>query len=251
MQRNLLRAAGDGLPAGVPRGGGPCHDVQVSYFIGVLGHSGSGWRALDVDLEVAQTVDEMAEELRLAGDGAPVVAVIEHEDDWFALVRVDDGEDPRAFVSDREATGRSRYADLLTVVADASPPGPLTQEALAQEPLTPEPLTPEPLTPEPLTPEPLAPEPAEPGERVGSDDDGPPVPVVGLDEVLLAGADADLSAARLETPSWAGDPTLLADVGLSGEDLVKLVLASSGDPAQVLADVGERCGFDELLDSLR
>jgi putative tRNA adenosine deaminase-associated protein len=195
-----------------------------------MGRSGSGWRALDVDLEVTETLDEIAEELRLAGGGAPVVAVIEHEDDWFALVRVDDGEDPRTFVSDREATRRSRYADLLAVAADASPPEP------------------EALTPGP-TSEAVAV--AVPDEPVGSDEDDPPVPIIGLDESLLAGADPDVSAARLDTASWAGDPTLLADVGLSGEELVKLVVASSGDPAQVLADVGERCGFEELLDSLR
>jgi len=52
-------------------------------------------------------------------------------------------------------------------------------------------------------------------------------------------------------PAWAGDPGLLEDLGLSARDLVTLVVESSSDPGTVLADVGERCGFDDQLDALR
>ncbi len=205
----------------------------MSYFTAAIGRNGSGWRALDVDLEDAETLDELGEQLRVAGDGVPVVAVIEHEDDWFALVRVDDGEDPRAFVSDLDATERSRYADLLSGIDGVIP---VEQEAPASGPA------------------PTTAGPPEPDESFGSDQDEPAEPIDGLDDSLLAGADADLAAAaeQLESSaSWAGDPTVLADVGVSADELVKLVLTSSGDPALVLADLGERCGFDELLDSMR
>jgi putative tRNA adenosine deaminase-associated protein len=52
-------------------------------------------------------------------------------------------------------------------------------------------------------------------------------------------------------PAWAGDPGLLEDLGLSARELVTLVVDSSADPASVLADVGERCGFDDQLAALR
>jgi putative tRNA adenosine deaminase-associated protein len=207
--------------------------MPVSYFTAAIGRNGSGWRALDVDLEDAETLDELGEQLRVAGDGVPVVAVIEHEDDWFALVRVDDDEDPRAFVSDLGATERSRYADLLSGIDGVIP---LEQEAPASGPAS------------------TTTGPPEPDESFGPGQDEPAEPADGVDDSLLAGADADLAAAaeQLESPaSWAGDPTVLADVGVSADELVKLVLTSSGDPALVLADLGERCGFDELLDSMR
>jgi putative tRNA adenosine deaminase-associated protein len=48
----------------------------------------------------------------------PVLAVIEHEDEWFGLVRVDGDEEPRLFVSDLGAAGISPYGPLLAPAAD-------------------------------------------------------------------------------------------------------------------------------------
>src|SRR3954447_6311635 len=90
----------------------------VSYFSAVIGRSGSGWRALDVDLEDADSLDEVAHHLRAVANGGCVLALLEHEDEWFALIRVDDEDEPRAFVSDLEASQKGHYADLLAPVAD-------------------------------------------------------------------------------------------------------------------------------------
>ena len=47
-----------------------------------------------------------------------MLAVIEHEDEWFALVRVDGDDEPRLFVSDLGAASRSPYGPLLAPAAD-------------------------------------------------------------------------------------------------------------------------------------
>ena len=62
---------------------------------------------------------------------------------------------------------------------------------------------------------------------------------------------ASVAIALAGPPAWAGDPGLLADVGMAADELVDLVGEREGDPAYVIAAVGERCGFDELLDALR
>lgn len=105
----------------------------MSYFTAVLASDGEGWRPVDLEVEEVTDVEELADEVRSAVDGSdldgagPLLVVIEREDDWFALVRVD-GEEPRAFVSDLGAATASRYADLLSVTADAPAPQPAPQD---------------------------------------------------------------------------------------------------------------------------
>jgi putative tRNA adenosine deaminase-associated protein len=91
----------------------------VAYFTAVLARSGRAWRARDVEVDDARTLDDLTESLRgTAVDGEPVLAFIEHEDEWFALVRVDGDEEPRLFVSDLAAATRSRYGEVLASAAD-------------------------------------------------------------------------------------------------------------------------------------
>ncbi len=91
----------------------------MAYFTAVLARSGRAWRARDVEVDDARTLDDLTESLRgTAVDGEPVLAFIEHEDEWFALVRVDGDEEPRLFVSDLAAATRSRYGEVLASAAD-------------------------------------------------------------------------------------------------------------------------------------
>jgi putative tRNA adenosine deaminase-associated protein len=95
----------------------------VSYFTAVIGRAGSGWRALDVDLEDVDSLDELTQLLRSASrSGEPVVAVVEREDEWFAFLRVDDEEECRAFVSDLGAAESSHFGDLLAPIGDVELP---------------------------------------------------------------------------------------------------------------------------------
>jgi len=91
----------------------------VAYFTAVIARTGHGWKARDVEVDDASSLDELAVVLRsVAIDDQPVMAVIEHEDEWFALVRLDGEDEPRLFVSDFGASMRSHYGELLATAAD-------------------------------------------------------------------------------------------------------------------------------------
>jgi putative tRNA adenosine deaminase-associated protein len=92
---------------------------SVAYFTAVIARSGAAWRARDVEVDDASTLEELTDALRSVSVGdLPVLAVIEHEDEWFALVRVDGDEEPRLFVSDLGAAATSPYGPLLAPAAD-------------------------------------------------------------------------------------------------------------------------------------
>jgi putative tRNA adenosine deaminase-associated protein len=203
----------------------------VSYFSAVIGRHGAGWRALDVDVEDVDSLDELADHMRAAShDDGPVLAVLEREDSWFALLRVDAGkdEDCRAFVSDLQAIERSQFAELLAPVGDLD----LDEYAELRESVT-------------------------SGSRDGVRDEEDDAPDEDAAEDGDAGDDDPVDEVEPEPvdddppPPWAGDPGLLEDLGLTARELVTLVVESSADPGAVLADVGERCGFDDQLDALR
>ena len=102
------------------------HHMAVSYFTAVLARHGRGWRVLDLDVDDAEDLDELADLVRNALPGAgPGLAIIEREDSWFALVRVDDDGEPRPFVSDLRESLRSRYAVVLESAADIDIPADL------------------------------------------------------------------------------------------------------------------------------
>jgi putative tRNA adenosine deaminase-associated protein len=92
---------------------------SVAYFTAVIARSGAAWRARDVEVDDAATLEELSDALRsVSFADEPVLAVIEHEDEWFALVRVDGDDEPRLFVSDLGAAALSPYVPLLAPAAD-------------------------------------------------------------------------------------------------------------------------------------
>jgi len=91
----------------------------VAYFTAVIARTSPDWRARDIEGDDVASLEDLTDQLRgVAVGDQPVLAVIEHEDEWFALVRVDGEEDPRLFVSDLGAASRSRYGSLLAAAAD-------------------------------------------------------------------------------------------------------------------------------------
>jgi putative tRNA adenosine deaminase-associated protein len=92
----------------------------VSYFTAVLARDGDKWFARNVDLEALESLDELADALRAreVGETEPVLAFIEREDAWWAVVRVDGDEDPRVFVSDVAGAAASTFSELLDVEVD-------------------------------------------------------------------------------------------------------------------------------------
>jgi putative tRNA adenosine deaminase-associated protein len=89
----------------------------VPYFsVAFARSSDAGWIGTEPDLSEVAGLDDITDIMRetaveTAGD--TVVLLIEQEDEWFAVVRLDDGDDPRVFLSDARATQTSDLAHML------------------------------------------------------------------------------------------------------------------------------------------
>jgi putative tRNA adenosine deaminase-associated protein len=95
----------------------------VAYFTAVIAKVGRNWKARDVEVDDADTLDDLVDALRsVAVNDQPVLAVVEHEDEWFALIRADAEEEPRLFVSDLAVASHSPYGQLLAPAADVDVP---------------------------------------------------------------------------------------------------------------------------------
>ncbi|MEV5915437.1 hypothetical protein DMH25_41620 [Streptomyces sp. WAC 01325] len=94
------------------------------YFAALLARTEDGWEASDTELDDVETLSDLAD---LAREASPeddtVLVLIEQEDAWFGVVRIDGEEDPRIYVSDAAAAARSSYGEIL-----------LTDELLGREP---------------------------------------------------------------------------------------------------------------------
>ncbi len=191
----------------------------MAYFTAVIARSGSAWKTRDVEVDEYEALDDLVEALRgVAVGDEPVLAVVEHEDEWFAVVRVDGDDEPRLFVSDLFAASRSSYAELLAPAADVDDEDEAGEEA--------------------------------DGEEGGNEGVGEPSA-----EAVTAG-DGDQDAApvvpaEIEVDPWAGETDLLEDFGVSGKELRRLVEEHSEDPGYVLGELGESVGFGDLLEALR
>jgi putative tRNA adenosine deaminase-associated protein len=94
------------------------------YFAALLARTEDGWEASDTELDDVETLSDLTDLAREASpDDDTVLVLIEQEDAWFGVVRVDGEEDPRIYVSDAAAAARSSYGEIL-----------LTDELLGREP---------------------------------------------------------------------------------------------------------------------
>lgn len=91
----------------------------MAYFAAVFTREADDWTGDEVELEVAESLDDVADIMRdYAVDDQPVVLLTEEDDEWFAVVRLD-GDEPRTFISDTRAPATSRNAEVLVEL----PPG--------------------------------------------------------------------------------------------------------------------------------
>ncbi|QIJ66612.1 hypothetical protein [Streptomyces sp. JB150] len=94
------------------------------YFAALLARTEDGWEASDTELDDVETLSDLADLAREASpDEDTVLVLIEQEDAWFGVVRVDGEDDPRIYVSEAAAAARSSYGEIL-----------LTDELLGREP---------------------------------------------------------------------------------------------------------------------
>jgi putative tRNA adenosine deaminase-associated protein len=88
----------------------------VPYFAAVFAQTEAGWVGTEADLIEAAVMDDVSDLLREAAletAGDPVLLLVEEDDEWFAVLRLDGEEDPRVFLSDTRACSTSELAGLL------------------------------------------------------------------------------------------------------------------------------------------
>lgn len=88
----------------------------MPYFSAAFAHTDAGWVGTEVDLAEVAGLDDVADIMREAAvetSGDTVILLVEQEDEWFAVLRLDDGEDPRVFLSDSRAR---LYSDLAAIL---------------------------------------------------------------------------------------------------------------------------------------
>lgn len=160
----------------------------MAYFAAAFARSGGDWTGTELDLDEVETLDDLADLGReLLPDDGVVLVLLEEEDDWFGVVRVEGDDDPRVYVSDAAETMRSPVGSVLA-------------KAVAEQ------------------------------LSDGDDDEGP---VAGL-------------------PAGPyGDADLVSDLGLTGDDLNELALATGLSPSEAVASLAERLGFEPALESVR
>ncbi|TDB80912.1 hypothetical protein E1264_33445 [Actinomadura sp. KC216] len=111
----------------------------MSYFAAVFAQTPQGWVGAEALIAEAEHVDDIADLMREAAVesyGDPVVLLVEQDDDWFAVVRLDGEDEPRAFVSTvREDGLGSLFQQLVGEVPDGDAGGdPALLEDLGLDP---------------------------------------------------------------------------------------------------------------------
>lgn len=93
----------------------------MGYFAAAVIRSSGAWSARDLDLDEVEDLEELVDTMRdLDGDG-PALLLLEADDEWLGVVRVDGDADPRVFLSDRRAVEVSEVAALLWEVEPQPP----------------------------------------------------------------------------------------------------------------------------------
>jgi putative tRNA adenosine deaminase-associated protein len=88
----------------------------VPYFSAAFARTDAGWIGTEVDLGEVAGLDDVADIMREAAvetSADTVILLLEQEDEWFAVLRLDDGEDPRIFLSDSRARLFGELAAML------------------------------------------------------------------------------------------------------------------------------------------
>lgn len=86
----------------------------MAYFAAALARTDDGWTGRDVDLDGVEDLEALTETLRDLYDDSPLILLmLEQDDEWMGVVRVEPDEDPRVFLSDRRAVHASDVAALL------------------------------------------------------------------------------------------------------------------------------------------
>ncbi|GIE83401.1 hypothetical protein Aph02nite_93510 [Actinoplanes philippinensis] len=86
----------------------------VSIFAAAVARSKNGWTASELDLTGLADIDEVVDALRdTEPDADLAVLFVESDDEYLAILRLDEGEDLRVFGSDSGFAEESRIGSVL------------------------------------------------------------------------------------------------------------------------------------------
>ncbi|MCW2937544.1 MAG: hypothetical protein JWN00_529 [Actinomycetia bacterium] len=88
----------------------------MPYFAAMFAQTDTGWMGTEAELADASAMDDVADLMRetaVETTGDPVILLVEEDDEWFAVLRLDGEEDPRVYLSDARASQTSKLAGLL------------------------------------------------------------------------------------------------------------------------------------------
>ncbi|MEU1003618.1 tRNA adenosine deaminase-associated protein [Streptomyces tibetensis] len=184
------------------------------YFAALLARTEDGWEASDTELDDVETLSDLADLAREASpDEDTVLVLIEQEDAWFGVVRVDGEEDPRIYVSDAAAAARSSYGEiLLTELLGRDPDDGDDLDALDLDG-------------------------TEDGESDADDGDD-------VDDGDTEGGSAAAGAAESVPHGPVGDALILDDLGVSETDLRLM-------STDAVTEIAESLGASETLETVR
>jgi putative tRNA adenosine deaminase-associated protein len=95
----------------------------VPHFAAALYRRPSGWGGEELELKGVEDLDGILDELRQYGDDADIqLLFVEEDDEWFAIIRLDEDGDPRVFLSDARAMETSELGALIGEAATVAEP---------------------------------------------------------------------------------------------------------------------------------
>ena len=84
----------------------------MTYFAAVIARTADRWTSTEVDISDCESLADLADVARDI-DGDLRLLVIEEDDEYAAIVRVDDDDEPRAFLSDGHAADAYPMAAIV------------------------------------------------------------------------------------------------------------------------------------------
>jgi putative tRNA adenosine deaminase-associated protein len=84
----------------------------MSYFAAVLSRSGDRWRAVEVSLDDCESLEDLAE-VALDVPGDLRLLLVEQDDEYAAIVRPSEDDDPAAFLTDGHAADNYPLAAII------------------------------------------------------------------------------------------------------------------------------------------
>lgn len=110
----------------------------MSTFAAVFALNGGTWRGTEVDLGDVEAIDDVTDlmlDLGTEWDSDMALLLVEADDEWFAVVRVDEtGTDPRVYLSDGRVVHDHPVAEVLSEAGGLGSPLPAESAGTRPDP---------------------------------------------------------------------------------------------------------------------